>query len=301
MEALQVVSGYILFIILGQFLKLIGRLPRESAGAVSTLVLYVTLPCAIVKVLNGTPFDPNMVLCLAAGFLISWVLIGATRLICRRDPKQAKFAMLNLPGWNIGTFAMPYTASFVTPEGFLAICFFDMGNALMCTGGTYAFVCSESGVPLREKLVSIVRRLLSSGPICTYLIVFVLMLTHSQLPPGIIRIIDIGASANSFLAMIMIGMSVNLAINPEHLRLFGRLLFWRYVINLATAVLLYYVLPFEEPTRMAVALVMLAPIPAMGIVFTMKAKLDWEASANINTLSIIISVVLMSTLITLAF
>ena len=52
---------------------------------------------------------------------------------------------------------------------------------------------------------------------------------------------------------------------------------------------------------MAVALVLLAPIPAMGIVFTMKAKLDWEASANINTLSIIISVVLMSTLITLAF
>ena len=38
MEALQVVAGYVLFIILGQFLKLIGRLPKESAGAVSTLV-----------------------------------------------------------------------------------------------------------------------------------------------------------------------------------------------------------------------------------------------------------------------
>ena len=32
MEALQVVAGYVLFIILGQFLKLIGRLPKESAA-----------------------------------------------------------------------------------------------------------------------------------------------------------------------------------------------------------------------------------------------------------------------------
>ena len=70
MEALQVVAGYVLFIILGQFLKLIGRLPKESAGAVSTLVLYVTLPCAIVKVLNGMAFDINMGLCLIAGFVI---------------------------------------------------------------------------------------------------------------------------------------------------------------------------------------------------------------------------------------
>lgn len=301
MEALQVVAGYVLFIILGQFLKLIGRLPKESAGAVSTLVMYVTLPCAIVKVLNGMAFDINMGLCLIAGFVISWILIGAARLISGSDPVRARFAMLNLPGWNIGTFAMPYTASFVTPEGFLAICFFDMGNALMCTGGTYAFVCRESGVGIGRQIVSIAKRLLSSGPICTYLIVSALMLTHSQLPPGIMRVIDIGANANSFLAMIMIGMSVNLAINPEHLHLFGKLLFWRYIVNALVALILYFTLPFAESTRMAVALVLLAPLPAMGIIFTMKAKLDWEAAANINTLSILISVVLMSTLITLFF
>lgn len=302
MEALLVVLGYVIFIVLGQFLKLAGRLPRESAGAISTLVLYVTLPCAILKVLNGVEFNELMVLSLLAGFGISWVLIGAAWLICRKDGDRAKrFAMLNIPGWNIGTFGMPYTAPFVTPESFLAMCFFDAGNAIMCTGGTYALVCSEGGPSLREKCITIAKRLLSSGPIWTYIIAAVLMLTHTMLPDGIIRVLDIAGSANSFLAMIMIGMSVNLAIDPDHLKLFVKFLGWRYVINALFAVLLYFTLPFAEETRLALALVLQAPLPAMGIIFTMKAKLNWEAAANLNTISILISIVLMSTLITLFF
>ena len=52
--------------------------------------------------------------------------------------QERAFSMLNLSGYNIGTFAMPFVAGFLPPTGFLATCLFDAGNAIMCTGGTYS-------------------------------------------------------------------------------------------------------------------------------------------------------------------
>ena len=46
--------------------------------------------------------------------------------------------MLNLPGYNIGTFALPFTQSFLGPVGVLTTSIFDLGNAIICFGASFS-------------------------------------------------------------------------------------------------------------------------------------------------------------------
>ena len=53
MNPIVEVSGFILLIILGQVLRRLEILTPECSKPVSTLVLNVTLPCAVLRALNG--------------------------------------------------------------------------------------------------------------------------------------------------------------------------------------------------------------------------------------------------------
>ena len=46
--------------------------------------------------------------------------------------------MLNFSGYNIGAFTLPFIQNFLGSFGVIAICMFDVGNSISCTGGSYA-------------------------------------------------------------------------------------------------------------------------------------------------------------------
>ena len=48
------------------------------------------------------------------------------------------FHMLNLSGYNIGTFVIPFAQSFLGPMGVIAASLFDTGNSAICLGGAYS-------------------------------------------------------------------------------------------------------------------------------------------------------------------
>ena len=77
---------------------------------------------------------------LGLGFGLTYMALGWL-LNFRRGKAQAAFAMLNLPGYNIGTFALPFTQEFLGPVGVLTTSLFDVGNACICLGGSHAMAC----------------------------------------------------------------------------------------------------------------------------------------------------------------
>lgn len=303
MNPILEVSGFVLLIILGQVLRRMDILTPDCSKAVSTIVLNVTLPCAILRALNGVEISATFTVLILLGLLanvFTFFLMGFTerKRLTAEDGLNRTFTQLVMPGYNVGTFAMPFTASFLSPEGFLGLCLFDAGNAVMCTGGTYAVLFREPG-SLWKQFLSIVKRLFSSFAILTYLLVALLSIFSLRIPEPILHILDIPADANTFLAMLMIGMSVNLNIRMESLRTLLRLLLLRYLGSCFLAALAYWGLPFSEDIRLGIVLVLFAPLPAMGIIFSMKARLNWQLAANLNTMSVLVSVVIMSTLLSL--
>lgn len=296
MDGLIKVLGFVLFIFIGYFLKRTHILKEDTVHALSGLLLYVTLPCLILVCLNGLHLEWNYLWLIGLGLLTNFFMIGIACLITYRHPEKRLFDMLNLSGFNIGTFVMPFLQSFVTPTGFLSICLFDIGNSIMCTGTTYALGSGTgTGVALAK---TILKRMFSSGPICSYFVMLTLSVLGLTFPKTIVDWAQIGANANAFLAMILLGQSIRFSMPADQLKELLRLLCIRLAGSLIMSLAMYYLLPFSEEIRKILALIAWAPIPVVGLIFCIKAKCNPSMAANLNSLSVACSVVIVSALLT---
>lgn len=299
MNALVSVLAYVVVIAIGATLRARKLVPNDLSKPIGFIVLHITLPCAIVTFLNGVKLPFALLSTILIPIAATWILIGIAWLLTkdRPDAKTAvPFAILNMSSFNVGTFGMPFTMGLVSPLGFLVVCLFDIGNSIMCTGGTYALICREKGSFWRT-LINVPRTLAHSAPLWTYVIVLTLSFAHITIPDAVLHFCRVVGGANTFLSMLFIGLSINLTINWEKFRPLIWMMGVRYVVTAILAALLYFFLPFPLDVRQALAVTMMTPLAVMGVVFTMKAGLDYETAANINSLSVLVSVVIMCSML----
>ena len=129
---------YIAIIILGYVLRRVGFFDEHAFPVLSKLVIKVTLPAARIANAAGRQIEGSMLTIVLLGFGGGVVYMLMGYLINRRTSKeQQAFEILNIPGYNIGTFALPFTQSFLGSVGVLTTSLFDVGNAFVCLGGAY--------------------------------------------------------------------------------------------------------------------------------------------------------------------
>jgi predicted permease len=204
--------------------------------------------------------------------------------------EQQAFEMLNLPGYNIGTFVIPFAQSFLGAMGVIAVSLFDTGNAVICLGGAYslaAMVKDGNGFSLKR----IFRALLRSVPFVTYLIMLLTNLIRIPLPSFILSVAGIGSNANAFMAMLMIGVGFKLELgNRKQLGTIVKLLSIRYGLAAVFSVIFYFVLPFELEVRQALVILAFSPIGSAVPGFTQELKGDVGLSSALNSFAMVISI-----------
>ena len=299
LDSLAKAISFILVIGLGYFLKKIGKLHPNDFAILSRVVMLVTLPCALLTNLNGTPVDITClyVFLLGMGCNVATIVVGWFMTRGRRNGTRV-FSMLNLSGFSIGLFAMPYVQQFLPPEGFLTVCVFDGGNAMLCTGLTFAALTKLYPCGPGKMKIPFFRTVFSSLPIWCYIVIIVLGITGLSLPHYVINFTKIAGDANPFLCMLMIG--VVLELHLDHSR-FRRLLYHlaaRYAVIIPLAFLFYFLLPFAPEIRLALSVILFAPVASINLVFTMHVHGDMVLAANISTATTIISILAMTIILT---
>ena len=284
-------GSFIAIILLGYFLKRIGFFKQEDFSILSKITIRITLPCAIITSFAGKTIDPAMLSLtfLAIGCGLLYVLIAF--LINRgNNREQQAFEMLNLPGYNIGTFVIPFAQSFLGAMGVIAVSLFDTGNAVICLGGAYslaAMVKDGNGFSLKR----IFRALLRSVPFVTYLIMLLTNLIRIPVPSFILSVAGIGSNANAFMAMLMIGVGFKLELgNRKQLGTIVKLLSIRYGLAAVFSVIFYFVLPFELEVRQALVILAFSPIGSAVPGFTQELKGDVGLSSALNSFAMVISI-----------
>ena len=284
-------GSFIAIILLGYFLKRIGFFKQEDFSILSRITIRITLPCAIITSFAGKTIDPAMLSLtfLAIGCGLLYVLIAF--LINRgNDREQKAFEMLNLPGYNIGTFVIPFAQSFLGAMGVIAVSLFDTGNAVICLGGAYslaAMVKDGEGFSLKR----IFRALLRSVPFVTYLIMLLTNLIRIPVPSFILSVAGIGSNANAFMAMLMIGVGFKLELgNRKQLGTIVKLLSIRYGLAAVFSMIFYFVLPFELEVRQALVILAFSPIGSAVPGFTQELKGDVGLSSALNSFAMVISI-----------
>ena len=280
-EALFKVLSFITFIMLGYLLRRLSILKAETFRVLSGIVFYITLPFIIITSINGVPVTSEMLWLVALGALCNVLMVATGYGMTHGKARQERaFSMLNLSGYNIGTFAMPVVAGFLPP-----------------TGGTYALANSVTDASQHLSIKSFLRNVFSSIPFCIYLIMIVMAFLHLALPHPVIIFTKIAGDANAFLCMLMIGVNINLQMDSKSFRCLIKHITVRYALSAVLAFLFYRYLPFSLEIRQAMAVIALAPSSSLALIFTMKLKGDVIMAGNICSLSILLSTIAMTILL----
>lgn len=294
-EILMKAGSFIAIIILGYVLRRRGFFKEEDFYVLSRIVLKITLPAAIVTNFTGIDMKPSMLLMSLLGLGGGIILTGMAFLISAgKNGEEKAFNIINLTGYNIGNFTMPFAQSFLGPLGVVATSLFDSGNALVCLGGTYSVAVMAKGEKGKFSIMPIIKTLLSSVPFDAYLLMTVLSLLHLSLPAPMVSFTGIIANGNAFMAMLILGVGFKMTLDKSRMGKIIQILFIRYSVSIALAAAFYFLLPFELEYRQALAILALSPIASAAPAFTGDLDGDIGLASAVNSISIVISIVLIT-------
>ncbi len=293
MEEILIKAGcYIAIILLGYVLRQKGLFGPEAFGVLSGIVIKITLPCALISSSAGKPIDAAMLTISALGLGGGVVYMAAGWLLTRKKSREEMaFGVLNVPGYNIGTFALPFTQGFLGPMGVLTTSLFDVGNAFVCLGGSFgvARAVKEGG---RPDVLRMLKAPLSSIPFLTHVVLVTLNLLHLDVPGPVVTFAGIVGNANAFLAMLMIGVGFRLSGDPSQFGTIAKILTARYAIAAVLALGFYFLLPFDLEIRQALVILAFSPIGSAVPVFTAQLEGDVGLSSAVNSIAIVVSIVI---------
>lgn len=289
--------AFVLIILIGYMCKRRGVFAPTDYQLVSKIVLNITLPCAVISSFAHFQLDLSLLAAVALGLSGNCVMIFVALMLTRRETLAAKiFYIFSLAGYNIGCFTLPFAQAFLTPFAVVALCMFDVGNSIMCTGMTYALTAScigyADGHKDRFSMKSIAEKLLHSAPFVVYISMLILSLVGVQFPKSVYTFTDIVGAANPFLSMLMIGMMFEIRLDKQAMGYVKELFSVRYLISLACAGAFIYFAPFKQEVNYVIALAFMAPCTIIGPIFVEKLGGNVQLASLFNSMTIITSVIL---------
>ena len=300
MEAiLMKAASFVAVIIIGFLLRRANFFKEDDFYVLSKITLNITLPASIIANFSQAEIKPAMLLLCVLGFgggvlymIIGWILGG-------KDREEKSFLVLNMSGYNIGNFTMPFTGSFFGPTGVVITSLFDTGNAFICMGGAYSVSKMARDKNGKISLLPIVKTLVKSVPFDVYIGMLVLSLIKVSLPAPVISIAQLIGNANAFMAMLMLGVGFKMSGDWARIGKIVKVLAVRYGVAALASFLFFVVLPLPLEYRQTLAVLVFSPIASAAPAFTGEMKGDIGLSSAVNSLSIVISMVLITTVLIL--
>lgn len=296
-EILGKAGGYVFIILLGIILRKIGFFKESDFNILAKICLRITLPASVIYSFSGKEFDLSLISLCLIGFLAGVIYIGAGYLINRKSKERAAFSMVNLSGYNVGCFTVPFVQGFLGPLGVITTSLFDVGNAMICLGGSYSVASiTKEGGPFSIKKIG--KALITSVTFITYMVMIILRLLRIELPTAVVDCAGVIGGANAFVAMLMLGVGFKLSIDKEQFMLVLKTLGVRYAIGAVLALVFWFALPFDREIRLALIILAFAPIASAAPAYTAELGEDSGVASTINSLSVICSIVIIITILT---
>ena len=282
---------------IGQWIKRLGWVSTSDFGKFSKIVLGVTLPAALFTSFNTFHVEFALLGLAALGLGVNVALQVIGYLSVRRRSRQDQaFAVFNSGSYNIGAFATPYVAGLIGPHAMIYSSLFDIGTAVASAGVAYGWGMSLAHPSGHLRFSRIVRTVAKNPVFVTYVVLLAMQLLSLRLPDQLIVFTSTVGAANPFLAMLMIGIGLDLRLSRAKYADAGRLLARRYAFGLIAALATWFLLPLPEEARLVVVMVLFAPIAAMMPAFCAEADLDVELASFANSVSVLVAIVTMPTL-----
>lgn len=285
---------FVLIIVIAYTLKKLKVLKKSDANILATIIMNVTLPCALLTSANGISLDATILILIAVGILsnVLMICVGYFAAFKERPILKGTY-MINVSGYNIGNFVLPFVQAFFPGMGVVYLCSFDIGNALMGLGITYAVADHVASGENSFSLLEVFKKLFSSIPFDVYLLIFIMAIFHIQFPSFLLSMATTIGAGNSFLAMMMIGLMLEIKVSPSEAYHVIKIMILRIVGTILVAGLIFVALPLPILAKQILIMACCAPLSTVSAVFSQRIGYSGDMPATTNSLSIIVSIVCM--------
>jgi len=295
-------AAYLLLVFLGAALKKKGFFKESDFKTLAKILANITLPCAIIYSYSHITLEVSLlVLTLfsaVCGFVLLFIGTAEARIFGKK--RDIVFDTINISGYNVGNFCIPFVQGFLSPASLLGIYLFDSGNAIIANGSSKALAAvfqnrlKNTGKEVENPLRTILHTLSHSVPFVTYVVMSIVSLLRIPVPKLIVSFASLGSLANPFVAMLMIGVGFKLQIQREHIPHVVRLILIRYTFSISMAAFSYLVLPFALEIRQALVLAFLSPIASIHPSYTADLGEDYALASTVNSISMLLSISLIT-------
>ena len=291
-------GSFVAIIVLGYVLKKIGFFKESDFDLLSKITIRITLSAAIICNFATMRIDLSLLSLGVLGLSGGVIYMALAYLLNWKGSKEDRaFDVLNVAGYNIGCFTIPFAESFLGTMGVITCSLFDLGNAIICLGGAFSVASMvKDGCGFSPK--RILKALMTSVPFVTYVIMVTLNLSHVTIPGPVLSCAQLMANANAFMAMLMIGVGFKIGGDRSQIGRIVKLLSIRYGLAAVLALVFYFALPFAIEIRRALVILAFAPIGSAVPGFTGEMKGDVGLSSAVNSISIVVSIVIIVVLLT---
>ena len=286
---------YVVILLIGYIGKRINVFKKEHTKFLNNIICYITLPAAIITGFQNVVLTPLLLIGFAIGLISNILLLVLGQVISRKKSVSERIVyVFSTNCFNIGSFALPFLSGLITAQGFAAICVFDISVALMCFGVNVSVASSISGNNGKINIKQIITKIFTSPVFITYIVLIILTLFEIKLPEIILELTSVAGGANSFLAMLSIGILFQFKLEKEKWKTVGKLLAVRISVLTVISLMIYFFIPLPEDIKIALCVILMAPCPGAAPMLTESNGGDGSLSAVINSISIPLSIGLMS-------
>lgn len=274
-----------------------GYFTAGDRRVLSNLIFYVTLPAMLIAGFSEVHVDSWFAVSFLLGLAVNTLMLLAGTLASRKKPPELQaLYTINCAGLNLGNLAIPYFQNFF-PAGIPYLCMFDTGDSFFSLGTTYAIACTRLGQKsgsLGFRLKAVLRSLTRSVPFVTYLLMTTLALLHIQLPAPVLQAADFAGRGNGFLAMLLVGVSLELRLERHSIRELLEILAIRYACGTAMALVIWYLLPAPLPMRQVLALSCFSASPSAGLIYSHRLGIHTEIAGALSSITTMLMIPLTS-------
>ena len=284
---------------LGYGLKRAGIFGPEDKRTLTNIILYVTLPAALVSGFTGVQVD----LWFLAAFLFG-VAVNGTMLLAgvfagrKKEPEMKAVYTINCQGFNMGNIAIPFLQNFF-PAGIPYLCMFDVADSCFTLGGTYSVACIQLGKANGSRLKGVAAGLLKSVPFDVYMIMTILSLAGISLPAEAGQLADFLGRGNGCMAMLLVGISLELKVSGREIRDVARIIITRYMVGAAAAAVMYFLIPAPLAMRQVLTVAMFAGVPNIALIYTSRLGVDTTVASALNPISTMMAIPVMAAFVML--
>ena len=291
---------YLALLAAGYLFKRAGVFRQQDAGFLKSVILYITMPAVAVNWLKELELQPSFLWC----FLIGCAACGALTVVgvalTRKAPLGRRLAYLfSINSFNVGNFAIPFLTGLISADGFAALCLFDIACTIFLYGVDFGLAEGFKGTGGFTPKV-LLKKLFTSPITMAYFIMIALAAARLRLPAPVLKLAEVCAGANGFLAMLSIGILFEFRFEKQGFGQIAKFFLARYGTTAALAACVLAFAPLPADIRQAVCVLLMAPVASVAPLMTQNAGGDAARAAQINSLGIPLGIVMMTAMYAIA-